>query len=50
MKLKKYNFSGLNVFIPINFEEYLEDIYGVNWRTPIKNYNWIKHSPATVKF
>ena len=50
MKLKKYNFSGLNVFIPINFEEYLEDIYGVNWRTPIKNYNWIKHSPATIKF
>ena len=50
MKLKKHNFSGLNVFIPINFEEYLEDIYGINWRTPIRNYNWVKHSPSTIKF
>ena len=50
MKLKKHNFSGLNVLIPNNFEEYLEDIYGVNWKTPIKKYNWVKHSPSTIKF
>ena len=50
MKLKKHNFSGLNVLIPNNFEEYLEDIYGVNWRTPIKKYSWVKDSPSTIKF
>ena len=50
IKLKKFNFFGLDLIVPFNFKDYLKDLYGVNWRTPIKKYNWIKHSPSTILF
>ena len=48
IKLIKYNFYGLKIIIPKDFKNYLEDLYGKNWRIPVKNYNWIKHSPSTI--
>jgi len=48
LKLKKHNFLGLKLIIPYNFRGYLKDLYGTKWRTPIKKYNWIKHSPSTI--
>ena len=48
IKLIKYNFCGLKIYIPKDFKNYLEDLYGKNWRIPVKNYNWIKHSPSTI--
>lgn len=47
-KIKKYNFCGLKVFVPSDFNKYLRDLYGVNWRTPIKKFSWIKDSPSTI--
>ena len=48
LKLKYYDFCGLKINVPEDFKSYLEDLYGKNWRIPIKNYNWIKHSPSTI--
>ena len=49
-EIKKYNFCGLKIFIPSDFNSYLKDLYGENWKTPKKKYNWIKHSPSTIFF
>ncbi len=47
-KVRKYNFSGLKVLVPSDFNGYLRDLYGRNWRTPIKKFSWIKNSPSTI--
>jgi len=49
-RLKRHNFFGLQLLIPIDYKGYLNDLYGNNWRIPIKKYNWIKHSPSTILF
>ncbi len=36
------DFHGIKINIPSNSEKYLEYIYGSNWRTPIKKFNWWK--------
>jgi lipopolysaccharide cholinephosphotransferase len=50
---KEINFFGIKVKIPLNEKEYLEFLYGNNWRKPIKNWNWKKSGsykimPASV--
>ncbi len=40
-------FYDLSVKIPRKYENYLDYIYGSNWRIPQKNFNWLKDSPAT---
>ena len=45
--LKKIKFKNILVTVPLETEKYLSYTYGENWRTPNKNYNWIKDSPAT---
>mgnify|MGYP000249669107 CR=1 FL=1 len=30
-------------------EEYLQYVYGKNWKIPKKKFNWIKDSPSTIK-
>jgi len=50
IKLKKYNFCGLKINVPFNYKDYLKDLYGKSWKTPIKKYNWIKNSPSTILF
>lgn len=41
------NFYNLPIKIPKNYKTYLDFIYGVNWKTPQKNFNWLKDSPAS---
>ena len=36
----------INVSVPVKSEEYLEFVYGTNWRNPVKKFNWIKDSPS----
>jgi len=47
-KVRSYNFNGLNILVPSDFKQYLKDLYGVNWKKPIKKFNWIKNSPSTI--
>jgi hypothetical protein len=46
--LKKKKFMGLEVSIPFFYKEYLDHLYGKNWKIPKKNFNWSKDSPATI--
>ena len=39
----------INVSVPVKSEEYLEFVYGTNWRNPVKKFNWIKDSPSVKK-
>lgn len=48
--LKWHNFFGLKIMIPNEYKKYFEDLYGVTWRKPLRNYNWTKHSPSTVSY
>ncbi len=50
LELIKYNFNGLKLLIPKDYNDYLKDLYGTKWRIPMKKYNWIRHSPSTIKF
>lgn len=40
--LQCISFLDVPVYIPSNFEIYLEEIYGSNWRIPDPNYDWRK--------
>ena len=48
--IKKIEFHGLEIKIPLKAREYLEFMYGPNWQIPKKNYNLQdrKDSPSTV--
>lgn len=46
---KKVQYYNIDVSVPVKSEEYLEFVYGVNWRSPIKKFNWIKDSPSVKK-
>ena len=50
LNLTKHDFAGLKIIVPNNFKDYLQDLYGIKWKTPKRKYNWIKHSPSTVLF
>ena len=47
-EFKKIDFKNMKVSVPSSSEDYLEYVYGASWKTPIKNYNWIKDSPSTT--
>lgn len=46
-KFKKIKFKNIYVSVPYFSQEYLEYVYGSNWKKPIKKYNWLKDSPST---
>tara|TARA_B100001123_G_C15317402_1_gene1026650 strand:+ start:1676 stop:2368 length:693 start_codon:yes stop_codon:yes gene_type:complete len=46
--IKKIKFHGLEIKVPSQAEKYLEYIYGSDWKTPKKNYSWLKDSPSTI--
>lgn len=48
-EFKEVKFKDLSVRVPSLPEEYLQYVYGENWKKPLKNYNWIKDSPSTKK-
>ena len=48
-EFKDVRFEDIIVRVPHLSEEYLQYVYGKNWKKPLKNYNWIKDSPSTKK-
>jgi len=42
------NYSGLSCRIPKQSEEILSFIYGVDWRTPVKEYDWTTQSSSVI--
>ena len=48
-EFKDIIFCGISLTVPKESEEYLTCVYGKNWKTPKKKFNWIKDSPSTIK-
>jgi hypothetical protein len=48
-EFKDVKFKDIIVRVPRLSEEYLQYVYGKNWKKPLKDYNWIKDSPSTKK-
>jgi len=48
-EFKDINFLGINLTVPKKSEEYLSYVYGTNWKTPMRKFNWITDSPSTKK-
>ena len=46
-EFKKIDFKNLKVSVPVYYEDYLKYVYGQGWKTPVKEFNWIKDSPST---
>lgn len=44
--IKKIEFNGLQVNVPVESEKYLKYLYGKEWKIPKKNYIWYKDSNA----
>ena len=40
--MKKFNFKGYDLNVPINSDEYLRLTYGDDWKTPNRDYVWEK--------
>ena len=45
-KFKKIKFKNMKVSVPVLSKDYLDYVYGLNWRKPKKNFNWAKDSPS----
>jgi len=48
-KFKVVNFKGVEITIPSMAEEYLEHVYGKDWRIPKKNFSWWNDSKTLIK-
>lgn len=46
---KIIKFKNLKVLVPVLSKNYLEYVYGFNWKSPIKSFNWLKDSPSVKK-
>ena len=44
------NYSELRCRIPKQSEDILSFIYGEDWRTPIKEYEWTTDSSSVINF
>tara|TARA_B110000008_G_scaffold279890_1_gene329388 strand:+ start:349 stop:1098 length:750 start_codon:yes stop_codon:yes gene_type:complete len=40
IEMKKFNFKGYTINVPINSDEYLRLTYGDDWKTPKKDFVW----------
>ncbi len=47
---KKIKFKGISINVPKYPERSLEFTYGNEWKTKIKNFNWVQDSPSTKDF
>ena len=47
--LKEADFLGEKFLIPADTEHYVETKYGKNWRTPVKNWDWVLGPANAVK-
>jgi len=48
-KFKVVNFQGAEITIPLMAEEYLEYVYGKDWRIPKKKFSWWKDGKILIK-
>lgn len=48
-EFKNVSFQDISLTVPKKAEEYLNYVYGNDWKTPKKKFNWIKDSPSTIK-
>ena len=48
-KFKVINFQGVDITIPLMAEEYLEHVYGKDWRIPKKKFSWWNDSKTLIK-
>ena len=48
-EFKDIIFYGINITVPKKSEEYLRYVYGEDWKTSKRKFNWIKDSPSTIK-
>jgi phosphorylcholine metabolism protein LicD len=46
-RFTKINFFDLKIVVPFFYIDYLNHIYGKNWKKPIKVFSWVKDSPST---
>lgn len=44
-----FQFYKEDFSVPLNYIKYIEHRYGVNWRTPNKNYDYTKDDKSTIK-
>ena len=49
LELKKMDYKGFEIQVPNDPEKCLELTYGVNWKTPKKDYIWHKDASNLVK-
>lgn len=52
-QIKTINVYKTKFNIPSNYEQFLELTYGLNWKTPDKNYSsekWIKNNKSIIKY
>ncbi len=48
-EFKDIIFHGIIITVPKKSEEYLNYVYGDDWRIPKKKYHWYKDSPSTIE-
>ena len=49
-KLDFIKLNDLYIKVPNQPKKYLECLYGKEWRIKKKKFNWVKDSPATIKY
>ena len=50
--LEEFNevaFYDITLTIPKKYEEYLDYVYGKEWKTTKRKYDWFRDSPSTIK-
>ena len=48
-EFKEVAFHDITLTIPKKYEEYLNYVYGKEWKTTKRKYDWTKDSPSTIK-
>tara|TARA_X000000368_G_scaffold419092_1_gene422374 strand:- start:3510 stop:4208 length:699 start_codon:yes stop_codon:yes gene_type:complete len=46
---KEIKFRNTRVSVPVLSKKYLAYVYGLNWKKPVKSFNWVKDSPSVEK-
>ena len=49
MVFKEIEYKGMTFKVPINSEKYLETTYGLDWKTPKKDYIWYEDASNLKK-
>ena len=49
-RIKFEKINNINIKMPFYYKEYLQAIYGKDWRRPVKKYNWEKNPNSAKLF